>query len=69
MRASGGGLRGVPCKFNGEAGRKVIIKPLCLKTGDQSGEITLEMGGHNNYKEFPFCKCSSRCLRAKYILN
>lgn len=40
---------------------------LGLKTGDQSGEITLEMDGHNNYKEFPLCKCFSRCLRAKYI--
>ena len=48
--------------------RKVRIKPLGLKTGDQSGdEITLEMDGHNNYKEFPLCKCFSRCLRAKYI--
>ena len=49
--------------------RKVRIKPLGLKTGDQSGEITLEMDGHNNYKEFLLCKCFSRCLRAKYIYN
>ena len=66
-----------PCAL-GEAGgggvshvnltdRKVRIKPVGLKTGDQSGEITLEMDGHNNYKEFPLCKCFSRCLRAKYI--
>lgn len=65
----GEGVGGVPCKLNGEAGRKVRIKPLCLKTGDQSGEITLEMDGHNNYKEFPLCKCLSRCLRVKYIYN
>ena len=68
LRGAGGG-GGVPCKFNGEASRKVRIKPLGLKTGDQSGEITLEMDGHDNYKEFPLCKCFSRCLRAKYIYN
>lgn len=66
-RGGGGGF--VPCKFNGEAGRKVRMKPLGLKTGDQSGKITLEMGGQNNYKEFSLCKCFSRCLRAKYIYN
>ena len=68
-RGEGGGRVGVPCKFNGEAGRKVRMKPLGLKTGDQSGKITLEMGGQNNYKEFSLCKCFSRCLRAKYIYN
>ena len=62
LGGAGGGGDGVPCKFNGRRAGK-----LGLKTGDQSGEITLEMDGHNNYKEFPLCKCFSRCLRARYI--
>ena len=50
--------------------RKVRIKPLGLKTGDQSGEITLEMDGHNNYKEFRYASVFHAVLGPSiYIYN
>lgn len=65
-----------PCALGGAGGGGMVSHvnltgrragKLGLKTGDQSGEITLEMDGHNNYKEFPLCQCFSRCLMARYI--